>query len=313
MSAFLTSSSLIASVKRRAMIPSSQSTFSDEDFLALANEEVAIGMVPSILMYHEEYYVYPEVAALVADKSAYPIPYRAVGGKLRNLEYLDTSNNVCEMTRISPDDAPYFGSNNNGNFVSRFYARGNDVVLVPSVSSSPVGSLLFSYYLRPNELVKESRVAIVTAIDTVTGIITVDKTPTNITASSLIDFLEYKPGHRTRSFDITVAAVDAINKTITFTPSDVPSDLIVGDHIATAGECMIPQIPSDLHSVLAQRVAARCLEALGDTQGLTNANTKLQEMELKTGMLIDNRSTGNPLKINNIRGLLRSSKIGRRF
>lgn len=313
MPSYFTSSSLIADIKRRAMIPTSQSTFSDDDFLAFANEELAIGLLPSIMMYHEEYYVWAEDVPLVSNKSKYNIPYRAVGGKLRNLQYrnsLDT--NLTEMTRIDPDDAPYFFSQSGINFYGRFFLEGNNIVIVPSITIAPVGNLVFSYYLRPNQLVKETRVSLVTAIDLVNGIISVDKTPTNIVSGNSIDFLETRPGHRTRKFDITIQSIDTTNKTITFAPSDIPEDLAIGDCIALAGECIVPQVPDELQVVLSQRVAARCLEALGDAQGLNNANTKLQEMELKTGMLIDNRVEGSPKKINNIRGSLRAAKIRRR-
>ena len=306
---YLTSSTLISSIKRRALIPSNQKTFQDADFLALANEEIDLGLVPSILTYHEEYFVYEGKVDIEANISSYAIPYRAIGGKFRDLAYEDAAGNLQKMTRIAPEERVNF-QNGNGIEANAYYIKGNEVVLVPSVGATPSGKLVFLYYLRPNDLVDEDRVSTVSSIDTNTGIITVDNVPDNITVGSKIDFLQAKSGHKTRSFDITVTGADATGGTITVDVSDLPSDLVAGDHIASAGECMIPQIPSDLHSVLAQRVAARCLEALGDTQGLTNANTKLQEMELKTGSLIDNRSEGNPQKITNNNSLLRQRRRG---
>lgn len=77
----------------------------------------------------------------------------------------------------------------------------------------------------------------------------------------------------------------------------IPEKLIVGDVIALPEETIIPQIPVELHSMLAQRAAMRCLEALGDSQGLQNAAAKLADMENKTGMLIDNRVESSPKKI----------------
>lgn len=64
---WMTSKSLIASVKRKIAIPASQSTFTDSDILAFANEEVMIAQVPSILKFHEEYFVYKVETPLVSN------------------------------------------------------------------------------------------------------------------------------------------------------------------------------------------------------------------------------------------------------
>ncbi len=115
---FLTSSSLIATIKREGMIPEAQSTFTESDFLAMANQEVRIGLVPSILQYHEEYYARDsDPITLVASQSVYAIPYRAVGGKFRELFYLDNNSNLRTMVRISADDRPYYQGANPTNYI----------------------------------------------------------------------------------------------------------------------------------------------------------------------------------------------------
>lgn len=85
----------------------------------------------------------------------------------------------------------------------------------------------------------------------------------------------------------------------------IPDTLIKNDVIALAEQTIIPQVPSELHAMLAQGCAMRCLETLGDTQGLQNAAAKFAEMEQKTAMLIDNRVESAPQKINNRHSLLR--------
>jgi hypothetical protein len=393
---YLTSSSLISTIKREGMIPTSQSTFSDSDFLAIANQEMRIGLVPSIMQFHEEYYARDSAPVpLVENQNTYAIPYRAVGGKLRNLYYLDSNNNLGQMSRISPEDRPYYQQTNLDSSNMFFFLQGNEVVLVPDVGSNASGSLVFSFYMRPNELVDEDRVATIesiavtdeegsiTAISTAsppvvtsaahglsTGNIitisdsnctpsvdgsweitvidantfsidttvsvagtqgnweysvttyTLDQIPDNFTTQVMYDILQTNPGHKTYSYDIYPLAVDNVNMTMIFNTVDVRtatygtnvgSAPIVGDYIAFAGECIIPQAPSDLHDVLAQRVVLRCLQALGDQPGYQVAQSKLGEMEKYSGMLVDNRTEGNPQKINNLRGLLRSSKIRNRW
>lgn len=314
---YFTTNSLIADIKRRAMIPTSQNTITTTDFLSFINTELKIGIVPSVLNVHEEFYVYPEVVALVANKSSYSIPYRALGGKLRDLFYKDTNGNLIEMARISPDDKAAFQMTNLGTNYTYYYLEGNSVILVPAVTAEVSGSLVFTFYIRPNELVEESRIAVITdsSVDTGAGTttFTVASVPTGMTVSTDLDLLQVKPGHKIYTYDVNPTIVNTTNKTITFTTSEISSEIEIGDHIAFSGECMIPQCPTDLQSVLSQRVAARCLEALGDTQGLTNANTKLQEMEVKSVALIDQRVSGSPKKVVNRRGLLTSSIMRRRW
>jgi hypothetical protein len=315
MAGYFTSDTLVADIKRRAMIPTNQLTFTKSDFLAFANSEIDQGLVPMIISIKEEYYVSEVEYPLVANKSKYPIPYRAVGGKLRNIFYQDTNGALSEMTRISPSDIAFFQSTSSGTDSRAFayYIQGNDIVLIPSVSANPTGSILMKYYLRPSDLVEENKTAVITniAVGVSETVFTVANIPTGMTGSSVLDINQAKSGHKIINYDITPSSINTTNKTITFLNADVATDIVVGDHINFAGECIIPQIPSDLHPVLSQRVAARCLEALGDQAGLASANTKLQEMEVNSGKLIDNRVEGSPQKVNNLRGILRSSKVRR--
>jgi hypothetical protein len=314
---YYTTDSLIDQIKRKAMLPTNQSTFTDTDFLAFANEELKVGIVPSVLSLHEEFYVFSQSVPLISNKSSYQIPYRAIGGRLRDIFYSDANGNLIEMSRISPDDKSLYQQSTVGTNYIFFYVEGNNIVITPPVSSSPTGSLVLSYYIRPSDLVSESRIAEITNIatdsDAGTTTFTVDGIPTGFSVLTRLDLLQAKPGHKIRNIDLLATSISSNNKTITFLTSEIDSDVEVGDMVALAGECMIPQCPSDLHPILAQRCAARCLEALGDTQGLTNANTKLQEMEVKTIALIDNRVDGAPKKVVNNRGLLGRSRISRRW
>ncbi len=99
------------------------------------------------------------------------------------------------------------------------------------------------------------------------------------------------------NFTITSTGLVISESVISEGTITIPSKLIVGDVIALPEETTIPQIPVELHSMLAQRAAMRCLEALGDSQGLQNAAAKLADMENKTGMIIDNRVESSPQKI----------------
>lgn len=316
MSSWLDSTDLIASVIRRAHIPESQVTFTDNDILAFANEEMKIGLVPSVLMVHEEFFNKPYSIPLSPFQSVYPIPGRPIGQKLRNLFYQDSSGNLKEMARILPENLVFYQLRTAINYPNTFYLSNGNIVLVPQISSGPAGTLIATVFERPSELVTSDQIATVQAINLTTGAITVDQIPSTFSATATYDFVQLGAGHKTYAIDITPLSINLVQNTITFTPSQIPTaapnTLQVGDMICLSEQCFIPQLPDELHPVLAQRVACRILEAQGDLQALAAANTKLQEMEVKTGILIDNRTEGNPQKINNLRGSLREAKIRRR-
>lgn len=316
MSSWLDSTDLIASVIRRAHIPESQVTFTDDDILAFANEEMKIGLVPSVLQLHEEFFNKPYQIALTPYQSEYAIPGRPIGQKIRNIFYKDSTGNLKEMARILPENLVFYQMRSAINYPNTFFLSNNNIVLVPEITSGPAGTLVVSIFVRPNELVTSDQVATVQAINLVTGAITVDQIPSTFGAADTYDFLQLSSGHKTYAEDVTPVAINVIQNTITFVPSQIPQSgvniLQVGDMICLSEQCFIPQLPDELHPVLAQRVACRILEAQGDLQALAAANTKLQEMEIKTGVLIDNRTEGNPQKINNLRGSLREAKIRRR-
>lgn len=423
-----TSDKLIEAVKRKILFPISQNTFTEDDILAFANEEMFISQVPAVMQYHEEYFVYRVQVPLVTNISRYPIPDRSIGMKLRDLFWSDASGNYFEMTRISSDDKAFFQRNIGANqAIHKFYLENNDILLTPSVVGDPSGKLNFFIFLRPNQLVRDSRARLFTgftqditlssnplagdkliislnnqsntptiytleagvdfaiggtaaataanlqaainaaSITNTTAIVsstTVVVTYKDITASftsdpstlvdpfsieSLIgfkinttyeglfsvgdqvDFLQTKPGHRTYAYDITVQAVGSrvegstdvhyfkVTKTDLYTYysngynfAPAIANIQIGDYACVANECIIPQIPPDLHNTLAERTAARILAAIGDTEGLQASNAKLQEIETRQGTILDDRVEGAPQKITARHSLLRYGKMGTR-
>ncbi len=313
MAQYLSTNTLIASVKRRANIPENQATFSTPDFLAFINEELSLNLVPSLLSLHEDYLLYFDDIDLVDEDADYAIPSRAVGNKLRDVQYLDSNNNQYEMTRISIGDIPDNTGAYTQNRARTFYIQNNRVHLIPPIQGSASGKLRMFYYLRPSELVEETRVGVITGINTSTGEVTVSSLPTHFSTSLKYDLYKHESPHRQLIIDINATSVNSSTNTITFATTDVPSELVVGDHIAQATECIIPQVPSDLHVVLAQYVAERILEAQGDTEGLRNAKVKSREMEIKAGNIIDNRVEDAPIKLVNRHGALRYGLSSKRY
>ena len=294
----LTTTALLKSIKRRAMIPDNQSTFSDQDLIDLMNEEMMIGLVPSVLQMKDEYFLFKEIVSLVNNKSNYPVPERSLGSKLREVCFRDLQGNEYEMTQIAVDDRyDYLANVVEFSSFRRFYMSGSDLVLFPNVGPNVTGYLSFYYYMRPNSLVKDNEVATITAMDKVNGTITVSSIPSAFNTSLKFDMIRAKSPHNILSIDVDFTNINSTTKIITLAAADIPYDLEVGDFLAIAGQTCVPNVPTELHMILAHRAAQRVLEAIGDTQGLANAAAKLQEMEQKTGILVDNRVEGAPRKI----------------
>lgn len=140
--------------------------------------------------------------------------------------------------------------------------------------------------------------------------ITFNEIPDNITNGDIIDFLQTKPGHKTLEMSVKLGSNSISGLTIFFAQDIIPNEFIPGDYICLENECIIPQIPTDLHNGLAERVCSRIMAAQGDTQGLQMVNSKLDEIRLKEGTLLDTRVGGSVQKITQRRGLIGWGRIG---
>jgi hypothetical protein len=378
MSSILKTGDLIKSIKRRAFIPNSQESFTDEDLLRTATEEINIGLVPLIQRMHEEHLVYYTDLQLVDGKKRYAIPSRAHGNKLRDVALVDENGNIFEMHRYSINEVSDFTNtttyiNNRG-----FYLENNDVIL-SNFDANDRMKLRVYFYMRPNHLVMESAggtvigIAQTSEVDQInpktgafTNIIAGTKTtftsanhglvngqlvqisgantipsvdgfheifvidsnnfsvefntssvgaitgnfnaalsvkrltlsalPATFLQNNFFDFVQNVSPNKIIHYDRRFNAINQVSKQISFIATDIP-DVIVGSYITLAEETFVPNIPTELHPILAQRVAVSCLEAMGDEQNKQSAERKLAAMEKDAGTFLDNRVEGAMQKI----------------
>jgi hypothetical protein len=378
MSSILRSGDLIRSIKRRAFIPSSQETFTDEDLLEMATEEVNIGLVPLIQRMHEEHLIYYTEILLEAGKKRYPIPARAHGNKLRDLALVDENDNIFEMHRYSLNEISDFTNTTSYINTRGFYLENNDVVIT-NFDVNIGNKLRFYFYMRPNHLVKENRGATVESItytqevnqitpksgaisnvqvgditilesvnhglkngdlvfisgisttpsiegfhaisvidsdnysipvaSTSVGVISgsfslalqvkrlrLDNIPDAFLGESYFDFVQNTSPNKLLNYEARVNSISQLSKEISFSMEDA-SEVEVGSYVNLAEETFVPNIPTELHPILAQRVAVSCLEAMGDEQNKQSAERKLAKMEQDAGTFLDNRVEGAAQKI----------------
>jgi hypothetical protein len=378
MSSILKTGDLIRSIKRRAFIPSSQETFTDEDFLEMATEEINLGLVPLIQKMHEEHLVYYVDIDIERGKRRYAIPARAYGNKLRDVALLDENDNLFEMHRYSLSEISDFTNTTVYINTRGFYLENNDVILA-NFEQNIGQKLRFYFYLRPNILVKEEdgakiqtitslieedfinpnagsisniqssglttiitsnnhglksgskvQISASNSIPAINGIYEVFNITTNsfsigtsiITAgnagswklmlevyqfqfleipdkfleNSQFDFTQKESPNKIVAYDIFSNRIDQNVKIMTF-PKTLLGEVSVGDYITVKEETIVPNIPTELHPILAQRVAIACLEAMGDEQNKQSAERKLATMERDAGTFLDNRVEGATQKI----------------
>ena len=142
-----------------------------------------------------------------------------------------------------------------------------------------------------------------------------------------VDFLQTLPGHRTYVYDVVLEEILSNNigkvsatslqtyqnnssgGVLTYLP------IIPGDYMALQNECIIPGIPPELHSALAERTCSRILMAIGDREGYAISQQKIADMNKNQTTMIGSRVEGSVPKVFNRNNLLRIGKrtVRRRF
>ena len=302
-----TATALLASIKRRGMIPATTEALSDDDLLEFANDELFTYLVPLIMSVQEEYFVATEDTDVVAGTAEYDIPDRALGGKVKSVQLPDGSGGYYDIPRIEPERADDYALSGGP---TGFYLRGSQIHLTPTPSST--STLRVSYFRRPSRLVQTTDVAqYASGTSTITTAATV---PATFTSGTAIDFVSARP----TNFDVLEA--DAVINTasgtsVTLSSGSTPSNIAANDYLCLAGESPIPQIPPELHPLLAQRVVVRACEALGLQQKQASAEATSERMRLNALTLISPRTEGAARVIvnRNAPGFARNNRTGFRW
>ena len=288
---------LLSSVKQRAMTPSNQNLLQDSDIVRIASEELQSVVLPLIISVKEEYYTTNQDQTFVNGQTAYTLPQRAVGSKLRDIVLIDFNNNQVLLNYINPEDlksswaySPYqFG----------FYPQDNQFILVLGNLISAVGNYQFvrmRYFRRPNTLCTtdstSGNAGQITAINTGTKEVTLSFVPTTWTTLTLFDVINSLPPFQSRGDDQTITAINGF--ILTF--SSLPTGIAVGDWVSEANFSPIPQIPVECQRLLECLTAARVLQYCGEPayQIAQQQATQLQRDMLQ---LLCPRVDGSPQKI----------------
>ena len=286
-----TTTALIAAIKRRGSFPNSQSLFSNQDLIDIANDELWDTVVPWLMANREEYLVSYKDITLAANEKTIDIPQNAMGMKLRDVVVVTNPGMSQETTyalaRTSPDEIA--SGNLNGSILpflsSCFYIQNNQVIIWPAPSSETIFRL--SFFRRPNQLIATTSCGQVTSVDTNTNEVVLDNVPVSWTAGDTFDIISNTP-----AFDAVLEVDEAVvvsNPTVQLT--DV-TGVSVGDWVCLTGESPIAQVPLELHHLLAQAAVVKCLESQKDAEGMQLAQAKLNEMFMRFAAIVSPRVDG---------------------
>ena len=290
---------LISDIQTGAMLPTASSlTFSTTQLLRMADRELQSGVVPLMMSVREEYFVTYLQQAIQTNVALQQIrlPYRAIGQKVRQMNLVpDALGDYWPIPQLSVDDRE---SN-----LAGYWVEGNLVWLFNPMGNWVAPTIELVYYLRPNRLVSPSTaVGVITAVNGTTFQLTVAAAPATFTSTALYDVVRARPGYDCLMMD---AAATVAGNVLTF--NSLENEIAVGDYVCLAEESPVAQIPPEMHPVLAQRVIVKVLEAVGDTQGMQAAQSKLAELQESALTLITPRNDGSQKRFAN-----RSSPFRRR-
>lgn len=282
------------------MLPSTNEALSDTDYLSFCDEELKTYIVPLMMSTMEEYFVAVKDQTVTANISSYAIPYRAMGGNLRAVQFNpqgSSSSVYVDLPRIEPENESGYGYGGGG--PCGYKLQNNSVVLIPAPSAA--GTLRLQYFQRPNNLVATSAVGTITSINTGTNTVTCSNVPTSFTTALTYDLVKATPGFDLYAFDQAISArVTGASGTVTFS-NTLPTGLAVGDYVCLATESPVAQIPYELHALLAQAVTATAQQALGDPR--TPISMKSRDLMAERLMrMISPRSQGSARYILNKNG-----------
>lgn len=285
-SRWTTTSGILASVKRRATLPTSQQLFSDSDLLAMANEELNTKVVPVIMAVGEAHFIQSADTLLSASQTYLDLPAQAMGNKWHAF-HLIQGDDAYPLPRISLTE----------------YASIPEVLSVrvqdqrAYIQGTTSDTIRAYYYKRPNYLVGTDEISTVSGSNTTE--LYVNSAPTNFIGTTQWEIQNPSPPFQTKSS--FTGTWNPTHKKITTTTSNLSFGN--GDYVTRSGESACPQIPADAHQLLVAAITMRVHEAMGDQASYQLAENTFNEQKSYVENLLSPRVETSPKKITSWRGI----------
>ncbi len=281
---------LIENIKRRGSIPTSQVLYTDDDFAKIATDEMENNVVPLIMSTREEYFVRSEDFSVTS--TSIDIPMDSIGMKLRAVCLVTSTNplNMVSLPRLSLEQVA--GMDFMTNVPCGFYVQNNSIIFYPSNSIPSGQTVRLFYFDRPLALVEPTKYCQVQSVDEGTASVVVDSVPSNFVVGGELNSVSSEPGFQTTNRTTEIISLSA--PTIFLTSVE---GIEVGDYISEIGTSAVPQLPVEAHGWLAQLSVVKCLEGLGDREGMKAAEMKAEQVKQGLLTMINPRVDGSVKKV----------------
>lgn len=311
-------SNLIASLKRRASVPTRQKLFDEQDFLEFLTEEIHTEMVPTIVRAREDFYltfrdfqIVPltptsvpgfgnEPFGLLPFGGSVPITWgqllnRSIGTRIKDVYWTNGAEGkiIGHIPRITLDDVSQWAG------MTGYYFQDNDIIFFPE--SNYNGQFIRVYFYRiPNRLTLAQNCARVQFTNQADLSITVDAIPdASWTTGFQLDIIQAYAGFQSISDSITIT-----NITGNVLEVDRLSQRInAGDWVCPAGYACVAQVPEIAYPLVAQLGSIKFLEAFGRVAESEKAEKKYDKMHDQFKNMIQPRSELSKKKIVSRRGI----------
>jgi hypothetical protein len=287
---------LIENIKRRCSVPTSQLTYTDEEFTALANDELQGEIVPMMMSLKEEYFLTYVDIPTPAD-GIINLPSDTVGQKVRSVSYKYPGRPLIliNLPRIDLDTVTGVGPSYttlSPLAMTGFFIQGNQLVLYPN-NVLPVNTTIRIYYFKRSLVLAEpSNYGRIESIDVNTNTVILDSLPPEWEAGTVLNNVQQESPFSCTNEEITI--VNVSNPSVIL---DNVDNLQVGDFLSEKYYSAVPQIPIEAHAYLAQLTAAKCLEGLGDESGMAIALKKAESLKANLHKIFISRVDGSPKKV----------------
>ncbi len=286
---------LLETIRQTAQIPyidasqssvPNQEVMTNEGLLRLATNEIRLFVQPRLMALREDYFKTHQDFTITEQGASYRIPAAAIGNKLANVTYVDTSGNETPVNSLGGDASLVDKADG-------FVIKGGSVVLKKDVSS---GTLRMEYYFRSPALSLLEEAGKVVEFDGDFEFTVETAVPSTIEVGTVIDIVSGSSPFTVLQTGLVVDNVGGDYFSVSVSPSVT---VAAGDYVVVTGQTCVVPLSLELHPLLAQRVAVRVLKTINDTEGAAAAEAELRAMEQAIPVLASPRVDDRPKKIVN--------------
>lgn len=303
-----TNNDLLENIRLRALMPNSQTLYTPERLLLLADDELKTVIFPMIMSIKGDYFVHADRQTLTTDLT-YPIPSEAVGTKVKDVYWRDPNWPANQPSRLIPlINYQDYTNQGAGLFnLMAYFIQGNNVHLTNTQAGKTLEIL---FYKRAYKLVEDEYGAQITGVSG--SVITVSSVPQSWVVGDVLTLTSQLPPFNTLTTTLEIDVIAGNDLTLTQTDSDesLPLSTDIGNWLTLGGETVIAQITPEAHPILAQSVAVKVLEGLNDP-GLGVSQSKFNQLYKAFIDTMTPRTDGQAKKLIQRNGTLYWNKIQR--